>query len=89
MTRSLKNDQLARYGFGPEAMGKTKLCPSCDTLVTDGAKTCPACGQALPELTLLAWYQQQHPQCVHCGTVLRDNSLYCPRCGKARKKTRA
>lgn len=86
MTQSLKNDQLARYGFGPEAMRKTRVCPCCDKLVTDGGKICPACGRALPELSLLTWYEQQHPQCIHCGTILREGSRYCPRCGKAQTK---
>lgn len=86
MTQSLKNSQLARYGFGPEAMRKTKLCPNCDTLVTNGAKTCPACGQTLPKLSLLTWYEQQHCRCTHCGTVLRGNPLYYPHCGRSRKK---
>lgn len=87
MTQRLKNDQLAHYGFGPEAMRRTRLCPNCEMLVTDGTKVCPACGRMLPEMSLLVWYEQQHPQCVHCGTVLRENFLYCPRCGRSRKKT--
>ncbi len=87
MTQSLKNNLLARYGFGPKAMRKAKLCPDCNTLVTDGAKTCPSCGRALPKLTLLKWYEQQHPKCIHCKTVLRENFLYCPHCGRSRNKT--
>lgn len=86
MTQSLKNNQLARYGFGTEAMRKTRLCPACDTLVTNGAKTCPSCGQALPELTLLRWYEQQHLRCPYCKTVLREDLRYCPRCGKAQSR---
>lgn len=87
MTHRLKNDRLARYGFGPKAMGRARLCPCCDTLVTDGAKTCPACGQVLSRLTLLTWYEQQHPKCTRCGTILRENSRYCPHCGRSRNKT--
>lgn len=82
VTQRLKFEQLARYGFGPKVMRKTKLCPECGTLVTDGSHSCPCCGKALPELTLLTWYEQQHKLCRHCGTVLSGDCRYCPRCGK-------
>lgn len=88
MTQRLRNDQLARYGFGPEVMRHTKLCPACDTLVTNGAHTCPTCGRALPTLTLLSWYEQQHPRCAHCRTILREDARFCPHCGKRQAKTR-
>lgn len=82
MTQRLRFKELGHYGFGPEAMKKTRLCPDCGTLVTDGPNTCPSCGKRLPELTLLEWYEQKHMLCTHCGTVLSGDCRYCPRCGK-------
>ena len=87
VTQRSKNDQLAHYGFGLEVMARTKLCPACETLVTDAAQACPACGSALPPLTLLVWYEQ-HPHCTCCGVILREDSRYCPHCGKIRAKAR-
>lgn len=87
VTRRLKNDRLAQYGFGLEVMAKTRLCTVCETLVTDGGKSCPECGSPLPPLTLLDWYARQHPCCTVCGTILREDSRYCSRCGKIREKT--
>lgn len=86
MTQRLKFEQLEQFGFGPGIMRRTKLCPSCNSLVTDGGHSCPVCGRALPALTLLRWYEQQHLHCPHCGTVLREDARYCPRCGKAQSR---
>lgn len=82
MTRKLKFDQLADYGFGPKVMEKTKFCPHCSYLVENGESACPQCGEKLPDLTLFAWYEQQHKCCPHCGTVMAENCRYCPQCGK-------
>lgn len=82
MTRRLKYEGLARLGFGPEVMKKTRVCPVCGTLTTGSGKACPCCGEALPALTLLAWYERRHPCCSHCGTVLSRDCRYCPQCGK-------
>ena len=82
MTQKLKFEQLEHFGFGPGAMQKTKLCPYCSSLLTNGESTCFACGMPLPELTLLEWYVQQHDSCAHCGTLLARGSRYCAHCGK-------
>lgn len=84
MTQRLKFEQLEQFGFGPRIMRRTKLCPCCSSLVTDAGRTCPSCGSALANLTLLRWYEQQHLRCPSCGTVLREDSCYCPHCGKTR-----
>lgn len=86
MTQRLKHEQLEQFGFGPGIMRKTKLCPYCSSLVTNGGRTCPSCGKAVPELTLLRWYEQQHSRCLHCGTVLREDARYCPHCGKTQSR---
>lgn len=82
MTQKLKFEQLSRFGFGPEIMRKTKLCPQCRCLVTDGKKICPNCAERLPDLTLFAWYEQQHEICTHCRTLLSPDAQYCPHCGR-------
>lgn len=89
MTQRAKNEHLAHYGFGLEVMARTRLCPACETLVTDGARTCPACGNTLPPMTLLVWYEQQHPHCACCGSILREDSRYCPHCGKIQTKAQS
>lgn len=82
MTQKLRFEQLEQFGFGPRVMQKTRLCPWCSSLVTNGADTCPACGKQVSELTLLTWYEQQHIRCVHCATVLSPDAQYCPHCGR-------
>lgn len=86
MTKRLRAEQLERYGFGPEIMQKTKICPCCSGLVTNGENICPVCGRALPGLTLFAWYMQQHEVCSSCGTVVSGDGSYCPHCGKLLRK---
>ncbi len=80
--RRSRFDQLAKFGFGPNVMKQTRICPNCESLVTDGAEVCPRCGNKLPEITLLTLYEEQHPVCPDCGTVLSDDVQYCPQCGK-------
>lgn len=86
MTQKMKLQELERYGFGPNVMRRTKLCPACGTLVTDGAAQCPKCQKELPELTLFAWYAGQHSVCARCKTILSGDSRYCPQCGKRVEK---
>lgn len=82
MTQKMKLQELEHYGFGPNVMRKTKLCPACGTLVTDGVAQCPKCREALPELTLFAWYAGQHSTCAYCRTLLSADAQYCPQCGR-------
>ncbi len=82
MAQKHRLEQLAQFGFGPGIMRRTRLCPHCSSLVTDGGRTCPFCGRTLPKRTLLCWYEQRHPRCTRCGTVLREDARYCPHCGK-------
>lgn len=82
MTQAAKLKQLEHYGFGPNVMRRTKLCPACGRLVTDGSHSCPVCGRRLPALTLLAWYEQQHSTCAYCRTLLSSDAQYCPHCGR-------
>ncbi len=80
--RRSRFEQLAKFGFGPNVMKQTRICPNCETLVSGSAKACPRCKKRLPEITLLTLYEEQHPVCPDCGTVLSDDVQYCPQCGK-------
>ncbi len=82
MTKRLKFEELEQFGFGPNVMRKTRLCPACGTLVTDGTGQCPRCRKELPELTLFAWYAGQHSTCAYCQTLLSPDCQYCPHCGR-------
>lgn len=82
MTQKLKLEQLEHYGFGPKIMQKTKICPHCSGLVTNGESRCPSCGRQVPDFTLFAWYVERHNRCPRCGTVLAKDALYCLHCGK-------
>lgn len=86
MTQAAKMKQLERYGFGPNVMRRTKLCPVCGTLVTNGAAQCPGCRNELPKLTLFEWYAGQHNTCAYCRTLLSSDTQYCPHCGRRIRK---
>ena len=81
MTEKTKNLQLELYGFGPNAMKKTKVCKSCGGLASARAMICGQCGAGLPFATLYDSYKRRHPCCPYCSTVLTANAKYCPHCG--------
>lgn len=82
MTEKAKYRQLEQYGFGPNVMKKTKVCPDCGQLSGARALICSQCGARLPFATLFDRYKRRHPCCPHCGTVLTAGAKYCPHCGR-------
>ncbi len=83
MTVKAKWEQLERYGFGPNVMKRTRVCPSCGRMVTNTCSSCPDCGMRLMKKTLWDRYRERHMCCDRCGTVLAVDSRYCPHCGRA------
>lgn len=81
MTQKVRFKNLERFGFGPNVMKKTKVCPKCGRVVTSRKGACPDCGERLRE-TLFDRYKRQHKCCPDCDTVLSTDSQYCPNCGK-------
>lgn len=78
MTVKAKWEQLERYGFGPNVMKRTRVCPSCGRMVTNTCSSCPDCGMRLMKKTLWDRYRERHMCCDRCGTVLAVDSRYCP-----------
>ncbi len=85
MTRSTKRAlwqvQMMEYGFGPDIMRLTKVCPHCGRGNPAANTACTDCGGALGEQTLLDLYRSRHPCCPDCGIAVRNATLYCPECG--------
>jgi len=78
----LKNLQLEQYGFGPNVMKKTKVCPDCGQLARARSMICSRCGARLPFATLFDSYKRRHPCCPQCSTILTADTKYCPHCGQ-------
>ena len=83
VTEKSKNRQLEQFGFGPNVMKKTKVCPNCGQLASARSVRCPQCGTRLPFATLFDRYKRRHPCCPHCGTILTADTKYCPHCGRS------
>ena len=82
VTEKAKNLQLEQYGFGPNVMKKTKVCPSCGQLASARSMICSRCGARLPFATLFDSYKRRHPCCPQCRTILTADTKYCPHCGQ-------
>ena len=72
---------MRRYGFGPDAMRKTKVCNQCGAANDAYLHHCEECGTKLPRDTLFDLYKRSHPYCRLCDTVAADSARYCPNCG--------
>ncbi|MBQ4611007.1 MAG: zinc ribbon domain-containing protein [Clostridia bacterium] len=72
---------MRRYGFGPDAMCKIKVCNRCGAANDSSVHRCEECGAKLPRDTLFDLYKRSHPYCPLCDTVAADHARYCPRCG--------
>ena len=83
VTQELRFKNLEHYGFGPNVMKNTKVCPNCGRMVGAKNRTCPECQKRLSRETLFDQYKRQHLCCPDCDTVLAPDSMYCPNCGKA------
>lgn len=81
-TEKERYNTLEDFGFGPNVMKKTKVCPKCGQMTDAASSVCPACGEKLPDETLFNLYKKQHACCPDCDTVLSPGSRYCPNCGK-------
>ena len=81
-TEQLRYRNMEDFGYGPNVMKKTKVCPNCGKMVNARFRNCPDCGGQLSSETLFDRYKRQHPCCPECDTVLAPDSLYCPNCGK-------
>lgn len=82
MSPKAKLDWLERCGYGPNVMKRTKICPHCGAVVSDGLAACLDCGTRLLDKTLYDRYREKHICCDECNTVLTSDSLYCPHCGR-------
>lgn len=87
--RSLRQIRLMEYGFGPDVMRLTKVCPDCGRGNSADLASCSDCGAALPEKTLLDIYRSRHPCCPRCGNAVRRAAVFCPDCGTRLRQTRA
>lgn len=82
MTNAEKYNQLELFGFGPNVMMKTKICPNCGHAVSGENDRCTECGGKLTGGTLFDIYKKLHPICTSCGAILSHDSFYCSNCGK-------
>lgn len=79
--RALWQVQMMEYGFGPDIMRLTKICPRCGKGNPSANSACADCGAALGEQTLLDLYRSRHLCCPDCGIAVTRTAAYCPRCG--------
>ena len=81
-TEQLRYRNMEDFGYGPNVMKKTKVCPKCGRMVNSRFHKCPDCDERVLSETLFDRYKKQHLSCPYCDTVLAPDSLYCPNCGK-------
>lgn len=87
--RALRQIQLMEYGFGPDVMRLTKVCPHCGKGNPSDCGTCADCGAALGDETLLDLYRSRHPCCPGCGIAVTRAAVFCPDCGTRLKRGKA
>ena len=83
---SIRQEGLRYYGFGPEAMKRTRVCTCCGTPTVSQRARCQVCGALLPRESLYECYRRLHACCPRCGAVLAGETAYCPQCGKKLKR---
>ena len=81
MTKEIYFRNLEQFGYGPNVMKKTKVCPKCGQIAKKGSFFCRSCGAFLTRETLYDHYRRQHRCCAGCGTVLAADARFCPHCG--------
>ena len=84
--RTVRSAAMKQFGFGPEVMKQTKVCPNCGTTADADELECFHCGADLPTETLFDLYKSRHQCCAQCGTVVSNTSAYCPECGARLKR---
>lgn len=87
--RALRQIQLMEYGFGPDIMRLTKVCPCCGKGNPADFDACADCGAALGDKTLLDLYRSRHPSCPCCGETVTCAAIFCPECGTRLKYGKA
>ena len=83
---ALRKANMKRFGFGPEVMKQTKVCPACGATADADESECFRCGADLPGETLFDLYKSRHQYCARCGTVVSNTSEYCRSCGAQLKR---
>jgi len=81
MTKEIHFQNLEQFGYEPNVMKKTKVCPKCGQMAKKSAFFCRSCRSFLTRETLYDHYRRQHRCCPVCDTVLTSDSQYCPNCG--------
>ncbi len=76
-----RQQHLAHYGFGTDAMKKIRICTRCKTPCAADTYFCTECGFRLPEDTLYDLYSRRHRLCADCDTALTAEMAFCPHCG--------
>ena len=76
-----RQESLAYYGFGIDAMKKWKVCVHCFAMNASENYFCTECGTRLPSENLFTVYKSRHLYCPTCETVVSDSAQYCPQCG--------
>ena len=66
--------QSAQSASTADSQGKT--CPKCGTVLSDGMKFCPNCGEKVQVQTAVF--------CTECGTQIDKDARFCPNCGTRR-----
>ena len=77
----LRQVTMERYGFGPNAMRRIRVCPECGCPSEADEANCLSCGVKLPKETLYEQYKKRHPVCPRCDTVVAAYMQFCPQCG--------
>ncbi len=79
---AIRLENMKQYGFGVEAMKRTKVCHKCGNTLSVDQQFCTECGHRLSDRTLYDIYKERHKTCPACDTVVTDESDYCPQCGE-------
>ena len=82
VTEETRYRKMEQFGYGPNVMKKSKVCPRCGKVADVSFLQCPDCGENLSDETLFDYYRRQHASCPDCDTILAPDSRYCPNCGK-------
>jgi len=78
----LRKENMAHYGFGPDAMKKIKVCRNCAEASDAQQLFCQKCGSRLPEETLFDIYKDEHLTCKKCLSIISKTARFCPLCGE-------
>ena len=77
----LRQVTMERYGFGPNAMRRIRVCPECGCPSEADEANCLSCGVRMPKENLYDQYKKRHHFCSRCDTVVAEYMQFCPQCG--------